>query len=170
MRRLVAPLALTGLLIFAAACSKTPANNTAATPSATKAATSSPTPSPRPVPTGSPCDIAKATIAKIQPLQDKYKVAFGSNDAAKANAAKAEIQTGLQGIAADLRVAAAAATANEADLKEGLITAAGKVEAGAQDANLFAVKKTQTEANTAFAAAALSWVPASLLADCSLPK
>lgn len=170
MRRFVAPLALIGLLTFAAACSETPANNAAATPTATKPATSSPSPSPRPVPTGSPCEIAKATIAKIQPLQDKYKDAFGSNDAAKANAAKAEIQAGLQAIAADLRVAAAAATGNEADLKDGLIAAAGKIETGAQDANLFTVKKTQTEANTAFAAAALSWVPASLLADCSLPK
>jgi hypothetical protein len=170
MRRLVAPLALTGLLLVAAACSKTPTNNAAATPTPKASATSSPSASPRPVPTGSPCQIAQASIDKIKPLQDKYKVAFGSNDAAKANAAKAEIQAGLQGIAADLRVASAAATGNEADLKEALLTAATKIEAGAQDATLFAVKKTQTEANTAFTAAALSWVPMTLLAECNQPK
>ena len=85
-------------------------------------------------------------------------------------AAKAEIQAGLQGIAADLRVASAAATGNEADLKEALITTATKIEAGAQDATLFSVKKTQTEANTAFTTAALSWVPMTLLAECNQPK
>jgi hypothetical protein len=90
MRRLVAPLALTGLLFVAAACSKTPTDNAAATPTPTKAtATASPSASPRPIPTGSPCQIAQASIDKIKPLQDKYKVAFGSNDATKANAAKA---------------------------------------------------------------------------------
>jgi hypothetical protein len=169
MRRLLAPLAIFGLLLLAA-CASDPPKSTAATPTAAANKTSSPSPSPRPIPTGSPCDIAKATIEKIKPVQDKYKLAFGSNDAAKAEAAKVDIQNQLKAIAADLRVAAAAATANEADLKEGLIAAATRIEAGAASTALFTVKKTQTEANTAFTTAALSWVPVSLLADCSLPK
>ncbi|HCT77683.1 MAG TPA: hypothetical protein DGT23_14045 [Micromonosporaceae bacterium] len=167
MRRLIAPIALSTLFL-AAACSTaapTVSNPTPTSSSTAPAATKSATPAP--VPTGSPCEISKAALDKVKPVQDKYAAAYGSNDAAKAEAAKADIQAQLRAIAGDMRAAAAASTANEVDLKEALLTTAAKIEAGAADPALFKVAKTPADATMAFTTAAAGWIPMTLLASCA---
>lgn len=99
-------------------------------------------------------------LEQLTPVQEQFKVAVG-NDPAKAGPAKAQVQTKLREVAAELRKASATA---EPAVKQAAETAAKGFEAGANDAQLFAPKDEEA-ANRAFNEAALTWT-AQLLATC----
>ena len=99
-------------------------------------------------------------LEQLTPVQDQFKVAVGS-DPAKAGPAKAQVQTKLREVAAELRKASATA---EPAVKQAAETAAKGFETGANDAQLFAPKDEEA-ANRAFNEAALTWT-SQLLATC----
>jgi hypothetical protein len=169
MRRFLAAAAMTvALLPAVAACANgTPTADPSASATAPTASSSAVvTGSPAPSVSGSQsatCATATDAINRLKALEAKYLVAVGS-DPTKAAAAKAEVQTEMKSIAAQLRSAGSTATSNA--LKQAAETGATVLETAATNEAFFS-PKNEADAKAAFSTAALYGVPAIQSAFCS---
>jgi hypothetical protein len=161
-RALVAVCVLATLFVAACSSDSPPAGDPASTPpGGTSAASPGTSPGNPGDDDGNPACIAIFNLLEqLTPVQDQFKDAV-SSDPAKSGPAKAQVQTKLREVAAELRKATATA---EPAVKAAAETAAKGFEAGAADAQLF-TPKDEEAATRAFNEAALTWTT-QLLATC----